>query len=118
MRHRIRSRCTGVSFAACSASKSFVVLTLATSDPNGSIGGVEQVVVRVSQPPSLTKTLTYEANGITIDKVHENSLSVSFSGAQSGTVTLEVAAIDAKGCRVGRAQTTAVLRKGSVATAS
>src|SRR6185436_2612557 len=60
--------------AACSSGKSFIVLELQPEGAGVVIAGVEQIVVRVSQPPSLLTTLTYPAGGITIDQAHKNDL--------------------------------------------
>jgi hypothetical protein len=107
---------------ACSSpSRSFVKLTLSSADPTP-ISGVTAVVVTVTQGASLMQTLTYrppsgEAS-ITIDQVTTTDLSVSFSGGQSGTVGLAVEVRDTFGCAIGAGSTTALIRKGDIATAA
>jgi hypothetical protein len=111
-----------LSMSACSSPKSFVVLTLRSMDPTP-IPDVTDVVVVVSQTSThMTKTLIYPPQApsahITIDQVTKTDLSVSFTGAQSGTVDLAVTARNAAGCSVGFGQTTAVIKMGNVSTAS
>ena len=108
--------------AACSSpSKSYVALTLSTVDPTP-IKDILEVVVTVTQGAALTKTLTYrppsDAGSITIDQVTKTDLSVSFSGAQSGTIGLAVEVRDDRGCTIGAGSTTAIIRKGDIATAA
>ncbi len=106
---------------SCTSPKSFVVLTLQSADP-APIMDVTEVIVVVTQGATLTKTLIYppprDAASITIDQGTANDLSVSFSGGQSGTVNLAVTVRNAAGCAVGGGQTTALIRKGDIATAS
>jgi hypothetical protein len=104
--------------AACSSSRSFVVLHLRSDGAGVSFKDVRRLEVTVSQGSALTKTLTYDTDGITIDFTTENDLSVSFSPEQSGAVTLTVDAIDGKDCTVAHATTTAVIRKGGTAQAT
>jgi hypothetical protein len=111
----------GLGVTSCrSPSKSFIILTLRSADP-APIAGVTEVVVVATQVPTLSKTLIYppiDAATLTIDQVTRTDLSVSFSGGQSGTVSLDVQARNAAGCTIGEGATTALIRKGDVATAS
>jgi hypothetical protein len=107
-----------LALAACSSGKSFIVLSLEPDLPTVVIQGVETIVVQVSQAPTLSKTLTYDAGGITIGQGHKNDLSVSFTAAQSGVVTLDVRALDAKGCLIGLGRTSAIIRRSNVAMAA
>src|SRR5262249_22405668 len=70
------------------------------------------------QGTTLSTTLTYPAPSITIDQVTKNDLSVSFTGARSGTVTMSFALRNSTGCTVGIGSTTAVIKMGNVATAA
>lgn len=103
-----------------SPSKSFVILTLRSADP-APITDVTEVVVVATQGATLTKTLMYPPRDkptISIDQTNTTDLSVSFSGGQSGTVSLEVSALNAAGCTIGEGAATALIRKGDIATAS
>jgi hypothetical protein len=104
-----------LALASCSSSRSFVVLHLKSEAEGVAFANIQEVVVTVSQGTSLSKTLTYPANGLTIDFVTDNDLSINFTAEQSGAVTIEAAAIDGNGCTVARAATTAVIRMGATA---
>lgn len=107
-----------LAFGACSGGKSFVVLHLKTDSAGVRFTDVQKIVVTVSQTSALTNTLTYDAHGLTIDSVNDQDLSISFTPEQSGVVTLDVEAVGANDCRVARANTTAIIRKGGTASAT
>src|ERR1700733_11958307 len=79
---------------ACAKPKSYIVLTLKSSDPTTPIFGVTKVVVTVTQAPSLSQVLTYPvgdqpdggAKTLTITEAAGNDLSVSFTGGRTGRV--------------------------------
>jgi hypothetical protein len=101
--------------AACSNNRSFVVVHLRSDAEGVSFTDIQRIDVTVSQNGGPTKSLSYDADGITIDFTTENDLSLNFSPEQSGAVTLTIDAIDGKDCTVAHATTTAVLRKGGTA---
>lgn len=88
---------------ACSQPKSFIVLDLHSADTT-EIHGVTMVVVKVTQPPSLNKRLTYppkDGQPLVINQVNTNDLSIDFTGGRSGLVNLDVSVLDASGCTRG-----------------
>jgi hypothetical protein len=105
---------------ACGKAKSFIVLNLETTDATP-ISGVTEVDVTVSQPPMLPKMLTYttSAPGLAFNATSTATLSVSFTGGRSGSVTLDVTAKDKTGCIVGSVQRFAVvIREGDTVAAN
>jgi hypothetical protein len=114
--------CLASAGAACSKPKSYMVLTLRSSD-TAPIAGVTEVVVTVSQTPSFSETLTYVSktpfvvNGGGDNGVRQGDLSVSFTGGHSGLVTLTVKVLDASGCVLGvRSDLGATIRQGDTAS--
>lgn len=101
-----------LTLAACSNNRSFVVVQLRSSAADEAFAGVEKVIVTVSQGQELTNTLTYDTDGITIDFTTPNALSLNFSSEQSGTVTIDLTAIDGKDCTVARTTIVAPIRRG------
>jgi hypothetical protein len=97
----------------CSSPQSFIVLLLESTTP---ITGVAQIGVVVSQGTVEMKTLTYPAGNLTIvadGSINMGTLSVGFSGDQTGDVMFGVTAFDARGCAIGEAQGTASIIKGA-----
>ncbi|HLK91194.1 MAG TPA: hypothetical protein VKZ18_14950 [Polyangia bacterium] len=101
--------------AGCSSPESFVVLALeSTSTP---ITSVEQITVVVTQGAQ-TKTLTYPASSLTFlsdanPATIMGTLSIGFSGSQSGDVHFDVTVYDARGCATGNAQVLVTIRRGA-----
>jgi hypothetical protein len=85
----------------CSSPQSFIVLLLESSTP---IVGIDHISVVVSQGATEMKTLTYPAGNLTIvadGSINMGTLSVGFSGDQTGDVTFVVTVFDARGCAIG-----------------
>jgi hypothetical protein len=101
-----------LAWASCATSRSFVVVQLRSNATGVAFAGVEKVIVTASQGSELTNTLTYDTGGITIDFTTPNALSLNFSPEQSGTVTLDVTAIDGKDCTVAHTTVVASIRRG------
>lgn len=101
---------------ACSNPQSFVVLLLESST-SAPITGVEQVQVVVSKTSGKTRTLTYAAQDLTIvpdaSVTGMGTLSVSFSGDETGDVTFEVTAVGPPSCLRGRGTAIITLKKGA-----
>src|SRR6478609_8290560 len=77
-----------LALGACSKPKSFIVLDLRSADTSV-ISDVTEVVVKVSQDPSFSTTLTYppkDGKPLAINQTNANTLSVSFAGARNGAV--------------------------------
>jgi hypothetical protein len=102
---------------ACSKPKSFIVLDLRSADTS-EIHDVTEVVVKVSQEPSFSTTLTYppkDGKPLVINQSNTNDLSVSFTGARSGAVKIEVSVRNAGGCELGVGQPfTTYIKQGSI----
>jgi len=106
---------------ACSKPKSFIVLTLRSAEVATPITGVTAVVVTVTQGSALSMTLTYppkDGKPLTLDQGFTNDLSVSFTGARSGSVDLTVSAMNAAGCTVGFLKLPLAIRQGGVTPAT
>jgi hypothetical protein len=116
----------GVAFAAtfvasCSSSKSFIVLDLQV-DPSVStapLSGVESVQVEVTQGAHMPiLTYPYPSDLAPIDAVHYTTLSVNFSGGDTGDVTFFVRALDGNGCYVAQSDATVVpIKKDAINSA-
>jgi hypothetical protein len=110
----------GALMMACSKPKSFIVLTMHSAEA-APITPVTEVVVTVKQGSTLSITLTYppqDGNPLTIDQGNTNNLSVSFTGARSGTVDLTVSAKNAAGCTIGFLALPVLIRQGGVTSAT
>ncbi len=88
----------------CSSPQSYIVLLLASSSTP--IANIAQVTVVVSQGTTEMETLTYKAGDLAIVNnsdagVRAGTLSVSFSGNQSGDIKFMVTALDIRGCAIG-----------------
>lgn len=107
----------GHALGACSAPKSFIVLELRAAGTTSPLLGVRNVIVDVTQGSRMT-SLTYPylpGDAMPIDSTEDRTLSVSFSGDDSGTVNFTVRVVDAQGCNVGKSDTLVIpIVKGSV----
>ena len=106
----------GLSLMGCSSPQSFIVLVVESGTPTP-ITGVAQLKVVVSKGTTEMKTLTYAAGDLTLVADADTSsgtLSVSFSGDETGDITFDVHALDAQGCEIGEHSTTVTIKKGAV----
>lgn len=105
-----------VAALGCSSPQSFVILLLESST-GVPITGVEQVQVVVSKTSGPTRTLTYPASALTIPAdasvTGMGTLSVSFSGDETGDVTFDVTAVGPPSCLRGTATAVVTLKKGA-----
>ena len=109
--------------SACSNPQSFVVLKLhvAITDAAPEITGITDVVVTVSKalaPTAPSSTLSYDASvldggSLTLTKMVDRTLSVSFSGNETGTMIFAVSLLNAERCIVGLGEGTQQIRKGA-----
>jgi hypothetical protein len=100
----------------CSSPQSFVVLALQSASPTPLVD-VAQLTVVVSRGTTEMKTLSYEASDLTIVADADTSggtLSVSFSGGETGDITFDVTALDPQGCAIGHGAAIVTIRKGAV----
>jgi hypothetical protein len=100
----------------CSNPQSYIVLLLASSATP--IANIAQITVVVSQGAGEAQTLTYPANHLVVINnsdagVAEGTLSVSFSGNQTGDVKFMVTALDIRGCAVGSGAALISIIKGA-----
>ncbi|HMF44566.1 MAG TPA: hypothetical protein VKQ32_28020 [Polyangia bacterium] len=101
--------------AGCSNPDSFVVLSLRSATP-AAITGIVTIQVDVSSATIPTRSLFYQTKDMMmIDEVTERTLSVGFSGNESGTVTFVVTARDGANCSLGSDSTRVQIVKGGVA---
>ena len=101
--------------SACSDSPvSFIVLSLqsATATP---IPGVDKIRVRVLKGTTQMRDLTYDGKGATIDQVTVNTLSVGFSGSESGLIDFDVDVVNSAGCTIGHGTAKKQIAVNSVA---
>jgi len=110
--------------AGCSNPESYVVLTLRSTTATMQINGVADIQVDVANGVSM-RTLNYSAHGMTIGQPTETkdnkTLSVGFSGSETGNVTFTVTARDNLGCKIGSSGSVPVsveIKKGAVAFAT
>jgi hypothetical protein len=98
----------------CSSPQSYVMLLLESSA--APITGVEQVQVIVSKAGQ-TKPLTYSAHDLVIvpdaGLNATGTLSVGFSGDETGDVQFDVTALAASGCAVGKGAAIVTIKKGA-----
>ena len=88
----------------CSSPQSYIVLLLESSSSTTPIANVAQITVAVSQGTTEMETLTYPAGNVAINSdanANMGTLSVSFSGNQTGDIKFLVTALDARGCAIG-----------------
>jgi hypothetical protein len=102
----------------CSSPESFVVLVLeSTSTP---IVNVDQVIVTVSQGSVAMNTLTYPAASLSFGadaSASMGTLSVGFSGSQSGDVRFDVVALHGT-CTSGMGAEIVTIRRGATVEAA
>ena len=94
----------GLATLGCSSPQSYIVLLLASSSTP--IANIAQVTVVVSQGTTEMQTLTYPAGNLVVINnsdagVGAGTLSVSFSGNQTGDIKFVVTALDIRGCGIG-----------------
>ena len=97
----------------CTTRDSFIVLSMQSTTP---ITNVADIQVKVSKGTTLMRSLTYPADGATIDSMEKN-LSVGFSSDETGNIDFQVDALDATGCIIGHGATAQEIKKGGVAFA-
>jgi hypothetical protein len=100
--------------AGCSSPQSFVVLVLESSAQP--IVSVDHFTVVVTLGTAETQTLTYPAGDLSLiadANVNQGTLSVSFSGNQSGDATFAITAYDPRGCAIGTGTALVTIRKGA-----
>jgi hypothetical protein len=100
---------------ACTSPQSYVILLLQPpgSDP---ITNIAQITVEVSKASGEQRTLTYSASDLTLlpdASVDMGTLSVGFSGSQTGDVTFQVTTQDGRGCIRGTGSATVTIKKGA-----
>jgi len=115
------SLCLALSAAGCSSPQSFIVLVVESATPTP-IAHVATLSVVVSKGTTEMKTLTFPAPdpaGLTLPSVASDAgvgpgtLSVGFSGGESGDITFTVRALDAQGCDVGDGTAIVTLKMGA-----
>jgi hypothetical protein len=98
----------------CSSPQSFVVLVLESSAQP--IVNVDHFTIVVTLGSAETQTLTYPAGSLTLfadADVNRGTLSVSFSGNQTGDANFLITASDGH-CDIGTGKALVTIRKGSV----
>ncbi len=104
-----------LALTACTSPQSFVILLLEPSVAVP-ITSVAQVTVEASKSSGEQKTLTYTANDLTLPpdaSTDMGTLSVGFSGGETGDVTFFVTAQDGRGCIRGTGSAIVTLKKGA-----
>ncbi len=105
-----------LSLLGCSSPQSFIVLVIESST-EAPLTGVARLTVVVSKGTTEMKTLTYGASDLTVVADADTSsgtLSVSFSGGETGDIKLDVTAFDAQGCDIGQGTVIVTIKKGAV----
>lgn len=120
MRSRVRARVlfaatVAASTLACSSPQSFVILLLESQGPSPitAVAEVEVDVMKANQPLSV---LRYGARDLVIApdaSVAMGTLSVSFSGDQTGDVEFDVKVRDGQGCQRGHGAAIITIKKGA-----
>jgi hypothetical protein len=106
--------------AGCSSPTSYVVLSLQSAD-SMPINGVSKVMVGVSNGSGQMNQLTYPAPNpnIILDKVTlTNDLAISFSGSETGSVTLTVDVRDDQDCTIGIGNASVPISRGGRSNAT
>ena len=106
----------GLAGLGCSSPQSYIVLLLASSTTP--IANIAQITVVVSQGTTETRTLTYPAGNLAVINsgdagVGTGTLSVSFSGDQTGDIKFDVTALDIRGCAIGNGAALINIIKGA-----
>jgi hypothetical protein len=100
---------------ACTSPQSYVILLLEPSVPPP-ITSVSQITVDVSKGSGPRRTLTYPASDLTLlpdASTAMGTLSVAFSGGETGDVTFFVTALDGNGCIRGTGSAIITIKKGA-----
>ncbi|HEY4393809.1 MAG TPA: hypothetical protein VGP64_07085 [Polyangia bacterium] len=102
-----------VAGAGCSSPQSFIVLVLESS--NQTIQNIDHLTVLVTLGTAETQTLTYPAGNLSLTDAaaNEGTLSVSFSGNQTGDANFTITAVDGRGCEIGTGMAKVTIRKGA-----
>jgi hypothetical protein len=108
--------CLASAGLGCSSPQSYIVLLLASSTTP--IPNIAQITVVVSQGTTEMQTLTYPAGNLVVINnsdagVGEGTLSVSFSGNQTGDIRFMVTALDIRGCAIGSGAALISIIKGA-----
>jgi hypothetical protein len=104
--------------AGCSGPDSFIVVSMRSATTAAPITNIATIQVKVSKGPTLMRTLTYAAHGMTIDQtLPDETLSVGFSSDETGKIDFEIDALNNVGCSIGHGTTTQEIKKGNVAFA-
>jgi hypothetical protein len=101
---------------ACTSPESFIVLVIKSST-GAPITNVAQLTVVVSKGTTEMKTLSYGAGDLTLvadADLSQGTLSVSFSGGQTGDITFAVEALDGRGCDIGDGSAIVTIKKGAI----
>jgi hypothetical protein len=101
--------------AGCSNPQSFVVLVLESSAQP--IVDVDHFTIVVTLGTAETQTLTYPAGNLSLvadANINQGTLSVSFSGNQTGDANFAITASDAHGCEIGTGKALVTIRKGAI----
>jgi hypothetical protein len=98
----------------CSSPQSFVVLVLESSAQP--IVNIDHFTILVTLGSAEMQTLTYPAGSLSLTDAAANvgTLSVSFSGNQTGEATFVITAVDGHGCEIGTGTALVTIRKGSI----
>ena len=105
-----------VAAIGCNTPQSYVILLLEPSASNP-ITDITQITVDVSKASGEKRTLTYSAGDLTLwpdASVDMGTLSVGFSGGETGDVTFSVTAQDSRGCIRGTGTTFLTIKKGAI----
>jgi hypothetical protein len=100
--------------ASCSSPQSFVVLVLESSAQP--IVNVDHLTVVVTLGTAETQTLNYPAGNLSLiadADVSQGTLSISFSGNQTGDATFVITAYDTH-CEIGSGTALVTIRKGAI----
>jgi hypothetical protein len=107
---------SGAALACSTPQQSFIILVLESVNATP-ITGVAQINLVVSKGTAEVQTLSYAAGDLSIvadADINTGTLSVSFSGTQTGDITFQVNAIDARGCSIGSGNATITIKRGAV----
>jgi hypothetical protein len=101
--------------AGCQSPQSFVVLILESSAQP--IVNVDHITVIVTLGTAEMQTLNYPAANLSLiadaDTSH-GTLSIGFSGNQTGDAKFDITAYDARGCAIGHGNAVVTIRKGAI----
>lgn len=106
----------GWALACSTPQQSFIVLVLQSSSSTP-ITGIAQIEVVASKGTDGDQTLHYAANNLSIGQdadVDTGTLSVSFSGTETGDVTFQITALDGRGCPLAEGTAIVTIKRGAV----